>query len=294
MRLFASTPPPPYYAVILASHHPKATDEYASTAREMEQLAESQPGFLGLERVRDPAGHSLTISYWRTEAAIQAWKANSRHRAAQARGKAEWYEDYRLRVAKVTRDYTKTTSANQGLAQRSEIERAFRKGDEARIVDILKTGDGSSTNQAIHCPHLQFNNGQAILLAAAELGFAHVVDILLELGAPANMTGSLGGTALHWAAWQGFPRVVERLLQTPLSPDVTDTEYGCTPLFWAIHGYAESSDAFRRGQQDCAKKLLSSGANPKPINHLGTPATELLSHPSDGAMLRLLQSFPRR
>jgi len=47
----------------------------------------------------------ITISYWRDEAAIMAWKAQVDHRAAQAAGQARWYADYAVRIARVERAY---------------------------------------------------------------------------------------------------------------------------------------------------------------------------------------------
>jgi heme-degrading monooxygenase HmoA len=45
------------------------------------------------------------VSYWRDEAAILAWKRNAEHQRAQAGGKAAWYADYHVRIAKVERAY---------------------------------------------------------------------------------------------------------------------------------------------------------------------------------------------
>jgi len=76
-------------------------------AERMEALAAQQPGFLGIESVRDADGVGITVSYWNSEEAIDNWKRNSEHQIAQQLGKRLWYGDYVLRVAKVERAYGK-------------------------------------------------------------------------------------------------------------------------------------------------------------------------------------------
>lgn len=73
----------------------------------MEKLAKTMPGFIGIESARGPDGFGITVSYWESETAIAAWKANAKHLVAQARGKDVWYQDYSVRVAQVTRAYRK-------------------------------------------------------------------------------------------------------------------------------------------------------------------------------------------
>jgi heme-degrading monooxygenase HmoA len=110
---FAGTPEPPYVAVIFTSVRRlsdtgDSDDGYAATARRMAELAREQPGFLGMESARDDVG--LTVSYWTDESAALEWKAVAEHLVAQYRGRDEWYADYRVRIATVTRDYSKASS----------------------------------------------------------------------------------------------------------------------------------------------------------------------------------------
>ena len=101
---FAQTPAPPYPAVIFTSL--LADDEgYAATAEEMVRLAASQPGYLGIESARGADGLGITVSYWRDEASLAAWKGVAEHLAAQRLGRERWYRRYALRVAKVERAY---------------------------------------------------------------------------------------------------------------------------------------------------------------------------------------------
>ena len=107
---FASTPEPPYTAVIFTSvRTATGGDDYAATMRRMEILVVTQPGYLGIESAREDLG--VTVSYWRTAADALTWKAVAEHLLAQERGRAEWYADYRVRVATVEREYGPGPSA---------------------------------------------------------------------------------------------------------------------------------------------------------------------------------------
>jgi heme-degrading monooxygenase HmoA len=99
----ANTPEPPYWAVIFTSLRTEGDHGYDAMAEAMERLAGVQPGFLGMESAREDLG--ITVSYWRDLESIVAWKADLRHLAAQQKGRADWYERYQVRVARVERDY---------------------------------------------------------------------------------------------------------------------------------------------------------------------------------------------
>ncbi|MGX6602065.1 antibiotic biosynthesis monooxygenase family protein [Micromonosporaceae bacterium Da 78-11] len=105
---FAATPEPPYVAVIFSSTRTPGDHGYAAMAAAMERAAAAQPGFLGIESAREGLG--ITVSYWVDEAAAQGWKQVSAHLVAQHRGRSLWYDDYRVRIATVHRDYAMRTS----------------------------------------------------------------------------------------------------------------------------------------------------------------------------------------
>ncbi|WP_029421463.1 antibiotic biosynthesis monooxygenase family protein [Alicyclobacillus macrosporangiidus] len=105
MSELARTPEPPYYAVIFTSVRTDGDHGYGEMADEMVELAKTQPGFLGIESVREPNGFGITVSYWETEDAIRLWKENARHQIAQKLGREKWYEGFVTRVSKVERTY---------------------------------------------------------------------------------------------------------------------------------------------------------------------------------------------
>ncbi|HEV6964396.1 MULTISPECIES: antibiotic biosynthesis monooxygenase family protein [Roseateles] len=90
---------------------------YLDHAAALRPLLEGMDGFLSVERFQslsDPQ-RLLSLSYWRDEAAVRAWREVERHRQAQAAGRGGLFADYRLRVAHVVRDY--------GLDDREQVPR---------------------------------------------------------------------------------------------------------------------------------------------------------------------------
>jgi heme-degrading monooxygenase HmoA len=97
---------PPYVAVIFTSVMGTDTEGYAEADERLERLATQQPGYLGIESVRDPATRlGITVSYWRTEADATAWKRVAEHAEAQRTGRERWYETYAVQIATVSRAY---------------------------------------------------------------------------------------------------------------------------------------------------------------------------------------------
>jgi heme-degrading monooxygenase HmoA len=70
-------------------------------------------GFLSVERFQSltEPGKLLSLSFWRDEAAVAAWRNQAAHRATQAEGRSGVFSNYRLRVAQVLRDYGLTDRA---------------------------------------------------------------------------------------------------------------------------------------------------------------------------------------
>ena len=83
------------------------TDDYLDIASRLRPLLDEIDGFISIERfasLSEP-GKILSLSFWRDEEAIAAWRQPQAHRAAQERGRAEIFSKYRLRIAGVVRDY---------------------------------------------------------------------------------------------------------------------------------------------------------------------------------------------
>lgn len=96
---------PPYYAVIFSAL--KTGEDaagYSDAAARMTELAATSEGYLGVETIRQGPS-TITVSYWRDEAAITRWRENVEHVEARRNGRQTWYADFRLRIAKVERSY---------------------------------------------------------------------------------------------------------------------------------------------------------------------------------------------
>jgi len=96
-----------YYAVIFTSQRTgQDGEDYGKMAEVIDTLAKQQPGFLRVESVRNEEGKGITVSYWESLEAIQAWKANAKHLTAQQLGKEKWYTNYKVEICQVMKDYS--------------------------------------------------------------------------------------------------------------------------------------------------------------------------------------------
>ena len=86
---------------------PEQRQEYLDIAAALRPQLEQIDGFISIERFESLSepGKILSLSFFRDEAAILAWRNLDAHRRAQAMGRAEVFADYRLRIAGVMRDY---------------------------------------------------------------------------------------------------------------------------------------------------------------------------------------------
>ena len=87
--------------------HAEHREEYFDIAAGLRPLLERIDGFVSIERFQsltDP-DKVLSLSLWRDEEAVAAWRHLEAHREAQSKGRASIFRDYRLRIASVVRDY---------------------------------------------------------------------------------------------------------------------------------------------------------------------------------------------
>ncbi|SDH52079.1 antibiotic biosynthesis monooxygenase family protein [Alloyangia pacifica] len=82
-------------------------DDYLDIAAEMRPMLDKIDGFISVERFQsltDPR-KILSLSFFEDEDAIARWRNLNAHRGAQAKGRSGVFDDYRLRIASVIRDY---------------------------------------------------------------------------------------------------------------------------------------------------------------------------------------------
>ena len=97
-----------------------ATQDYLDIAASLRPELERFDGFISIERFASltTEGKILSLSIWRDEDAVKRWRNVEQHRIAQARGRGGVFQDYRLRVATVMRDY--------GMDERTEAPQDSR------------------------------------------------------------------------------------------------------------------------------------------------------------------------
>jgi heme-degrading monooxygenase HmoA len=96
------------------------TNDYLGRAADLKPLLQTVDGFISVERFQSLSkpGKLVSLSFWRDEAAVAAWRNTEEHRQAQAAGRADILAGYRLRIAHVVRDY--------GMDDRAEAPRDSR------------------------------------------------------------------------------------------------------------------------------------------------------------------------
>lgn len=82
-------------------------DAYLDAAARLRPLLAEIDGFLSIERFQSltTPGKILSLSFWRDEEAVRQWRNLEQHREVQALGRRSIFEDYRIRVAQVVREY---------------------------------------------------------------------------------------------------------------------------------------------------------------------------------------------
>lgn len=90
--------------------HADRKQEYLDIAASLRAELQAIDGFISVERFQSLSNPDklLSLSLWRDEAAVKAWRSQSNHRNAQRAGRDGIFRDYRLRVASVIRDYGMT------------------------------------------------------------------------------------------------------------------------------------------------------------------------------------------
>lgn len=87
--------------------HAAHKQEYLDIAASLAPKLIEMDGFISIERFQslsDPQ-KILSLSFWRDEEAVKGWRNIEAHRTAQGKGRAGIFQDYRLRIAAVIRDY---------------------------------------------------------------------------------------------------------------------------------------------------------------------------------------------
>lgn len=81
---------------------------YFSIAADLRKYLNDIPGFISIERFQSLSDERkiLSLSFWEDESAVEQWRNLEVHRAAQAKGRSTLFDDYRIRIGHIVRDYS--------------------------------------------------------------------------------------------------------------------------------------------------------------------------------------------
>jgi len=102
---------------------PEHRQDYFDLAADLKPILQTIDGFISVERFESltEKGKVLSLSFWRDEEAVRQWRNLAPHRDAQRAGRQSIFQDYRLRVAHVLRDY--------GMNERAEAPEDSRQSE---------------------------------------------------------------------------------------------------------------------------------------------------------------------
>jgi len=120
-----------------------------------------------------------------------------------------------------------TTEADRLLAACQRGDRADALGRAAAHPDLVDTLDAEQRSS---------------IVTAAESGRLAAVELLLDVGIPADTRNGDGATALHLAAYSGAAHIVRLLLARGADIEARDAQWDSTPLDWAAVGSGERPD----------------------------------------------------
>jgi len=158
--------------------------------------------------------------------------------------------------------------------------RWLTNGNEGAIAEVLLAHGAAIEGTG---------NRESPLIAAASLGAERVAKVLVEAGADLEPTSIFGARALHWAAWVGTPATVELLIAHKADIEARCSEFGASPLFWAVHGYGPHGPTPKADQVGAARLLIEAGASVETSNKQGLSALELSRQFRNGDMHELLR-----
>ncbi len=179
------------------------------------------------------------------------------------------------RLNKLLADYPNL--ANEGITIPYDIFCRTKAHPLHRICDGVFVGK-ITDNEAVTLAKIFLAHGANIdgdkiigegtpLLAAASLHAEQVGVFYIDNGADINYTyNNDGASALHWAAFCGRDKLVDRLIKASAAIDNPDKEHNATPIAWALHSLMTDDKPNAHNQWSCIKLLLNAGADTKKLN----------------------------
>ena len=118
-------------------------DEYLSLAKQLKPKLEATDGFIEIDRLADRQvdGRVLSLSCFRDEKSVVRWRSQGEHHGVQAKGRAEIFSDYHLRVGEVVSD-THPPAGHRVTEQRLDETEV----GEAKAVSITELAQGGGAS----------------------------------------------------------------------------------------------------------------------------------------------------
>lgn len=95
---------PAKFAVIFKADVRQLDADYDMTAQAMRHLAMDEHGCLEFTSLSE-GNREIAISYWPDLESIKRWKSDPNHQRAQQLGRERWYENYKVEVVEILREY---------------------------------------------------------------------------------------------------------------------------------------------------------------------------------------------
>ncbi len=178
-----------------------------------------------------------------------------------------------------TLGWNKTPHALAREAGHEDVLRLLleRSPDSLKLSLALELGDRELFQRLLASapglPHALSPAEARKLVDAAQDRNLDAVRLMLEAGWPVGARGQHGGTALHWAAFHGHAEMARLILRFRPPLETVDSDFGGTPLGWAIHGSLEGWFRQTGDFAGVAAALLAAGAQPPQVIR-GSPAVQ--------------------
>ena len=92
--------------VFRARLRPRVNQEaLAELGQRMHELASSMPGFISYKDFAAEDGENVSVIEFDSPETLAAWRNHPEHKAAQERGRGEFFAEYRIQVCTPVRDY---------------------------------------------------------------------------------------------------------------------------------------------------------------------------------------------
>jgi hypothetical protein len=150
-------------------------------------------------------------------------------------------------------------------------------GDEVAFQSLLTSHPGLAQSLS--------DDERRKIVAAAEGNNTQAVRMMLAAGWPVDVRAGGGTTALHFAAWHGNAEMIREILKHHPPLEIADTNYGSTPLGWALHGSKNSWERHKGDYAAALELLLQAGSKAPELTEqlqASEPALAVLSRHEKG------------